>query len=106
MPNLQRIISDLLFHPVVRNVLCGSENVFKFAPETIIAARLNRAEIGDKAALILGLLLMSFYRGQLVVPEFGFYGREQHISLVREGRLTAGLNFLGELPPKLRRACL
>ena len=29
-----------------------------------------------------------------------------NVSLIREGRLTAGVNFLGELPAKLRQAVL
>jgi hypothetical protein len=40
------------------------------------------------------------------VPDFGFYGREGHVSLIREKRLIAGVNFLGELPPKLRQSVL
>ena len=40
------------------------------------------------------------------MPDFGFYGRDAHIGLIREKRLTAGVDFLGELPPKLRRAAL
>jgi hypothetical protein len=40
------------------------------------------------------------------VPDFGFYGREAHASLIREGRLIAGMNTLQELPPKLRQASL
>jgi hypothetical protein len=35
-----------------------------------------------------------------------FYGRDCHVSLIREGRLIAGVNHLGELPPKLRHAVL
>jgi hypothetical protein len=40
------------------------------------------------------------------VPDLGFYGRDMHISLIREKRLIAGCNFLGELPPKLRQSVL
>jgi hypothetical protein len=36
----------------------------------------------------------------------GFYGREAHVSLIREERLIAGVNTLGELPPTLRRNAL
>ena len=41
-----------------------------------------------------------------VVPDFGFYGRELHQAYIREGRLIAGVNFLGELPGKLRQGVL
>jgi hypothetical protein len=42
----------------------------------------------------------------IVVPDFGFYGREGHVSVIRENRLVAGVNSLGELPPKLRQSVL
>src|SRR6195952_3621459 len=51
-------------------------------------------------------LLMAHFKGQVVMPDFGFYGRDCHVSLIREGRLIAGVNFLGELPEKLRQATL
>jgi hypothetical protein len=40
------------------------------------------------------------------VLDFGFYGREGHVSLIRENRLIAGLNTLQELAPKLRQNVL
>jgi hypothetical protein len=43
---------------------------------------------------------------KVVVPDFGFYGRDCRVSLIREGRLIAGVNHLGKLPPKLRQAAL
>src|SRR6185437_14087279 len=79
---------------------------FSFNPRSVILARLNRAELGEFDALVLGLLLIAHYKGQLVIPDFGFYGRDAHVSLIREGRLIAGVNFLGELPVKLRQSVL
>lgn len=35
-----------------------------------------------------------------------FYGRDAHISLIRENRLIAGVNFIGELPAKMRQSVL
>lgn len=49
---------------------------------------------------------MARFQGQLVVSDFGFYGRDSHVSYIRESRLVAGVNFLGELSPKLRRSVL
>jgi hypothetical protein len=63
----------------------------------------NRVELGDFDALVLGLLLMSHAKAQVVVPDFGFYGRDIHSRLIREARLIAGINFLGEVPDKLRK---
>jgi hypothetical protein len=98
-------VNDVLVSPVLRRVLCNPTN-FSFNPRSVILARVNRAELGDFDALVLGLLLMAHFKGQVVVPDFGFYGRDAHVSLVRENRLIAGVNFLNELPPALRRAVL
>jgi hypothetical protein len=98
-------VDDILVSPVLRRVLCNPTN-FSFNPNSKILARINRAELGDVDALVLGLLLMAHFKGQIVVPDFGFYGRDLHQANIREGRLIAGVNFLGELPPKLRQAAL
>lgn len=101
---VEGMVSDILFFPVLKQVLCNPPN-FSFG-RGMNFARLNRAEIGDHVALVLGVLLMSHFKGQVVVPDFGFYGRDIHVSLIREGRLIAGVNFLEELPEKLRQNCL
>jgi hypothetical protein len=62
--------------------------------------------LGDFDALVLGLFLIAHFPAQLCIPDFGFYGREGHVSLIREERLIAGVNFLSELSPKLRRSVL
>jgi hypothetical protein len=95
------VMGDLLFDPLVRKCLCGKKP-FQFAPDRLNVAVLNRAEIGDKAALTIGLFLMAQFDGQLVVPDLGFYGHD--VALVRQKRLIAGVNFLSELPPMLRNA--
>jgi hypothetical protein len=102
---VQGMIDDILGSPVLRRVLCNPTN-FSFNPRSMIFARLNRAELGDFDALVLGILLMSHFKGQLIVPDLGFYGRDMHVSLIREERLIAGVNFLEELPDKLRPSCL
>jgi hypothetical protein len=96
---------DILQSPVLKRVLCNPTN-FSFNPRSVILARVNRAELGEFDALFLGLFLMLQFKGQIVVPDFGFYGREAHASLIREERLIAGVNFLSELPPNLRRRAL
>jgi hypothetical protein len=98
-------IRRVLRSHVLFRVLCNPTN-FSFNPNSKIQARINRAELGDFDALVLGLLLMSFYEGQLVIPDLGFYGRELHTGLVRQGRLIAGVQHLSELPTKLRGAAL
>jgi hypothetical protein len=49
---------------------------------------------------------MSHFRGQIVCPDLGFYGRDVHANLIREERLVAGVNFLDELPDRLRQTAL
>lgn len=102
---VENMKADLLASPVLSRVLCNPTN-FSFNPRSVILAKVNRAELGEFDALALGLLLMLRFGGQVVVPDFGFYGREIHTTLVREERLIAGVNFLGELPTRLRAAVL
>jgi hypothetical protein len=97
----RRMIERLLLSPIIRQMLCES-NEFKFSPRQAVMARLNRNELGDFDAFAIGQFLMSFYKGHIIVPDFGFYGRERHLNLISQGRLTVGVNFLGELSPKLR----
>ncbi|MBA2400937.1 MAG: hypothetical protein H0V72_19990 [Bradyrhizobium sp.] len=102
------MVDDLLLSPVLRNILCKPTN-FSFRsgnPPSSIVARLNRAELGEHDARILGSLLISQFKGQIIVPDFGFYARDFHASLIRENRLIAGIHTLAELDNKLRQMCL
>ena len=90
-------IQTLLLSPVLHRVLCNPTNV---SFQGIVLARINRAELGDFDAFILGNLLISAYKGQVVIPDFGFYGRAHHTTLIRQNRLIAGVNFLDESPLK------
>lgn len=100
------MVDDLLNSPVLNRVLCTTGNQFSFNPNSIVLARLNRRELGDFDALVLGLFLMNQFKGQIIVPDGGFYLREAHVSLIREERLIIGLNTLSELPLRLRQAVL
>jgi hypothetical protein len=75
------MVGDLLASPVLKRVFCETEPVFSFKPGSRIQARINRAELGEFDALVLGLFLIANYKGQVVVPDFGFYGRDAHTSL-------------------------
>jgi len=103
---VQGMLDDLLFLPELRSILCGQRPIFSFKPHTRIFARISRAELGEYAALVLGLILINHYPGQLIIPDFGFYGRDAHANLVRQDRLIAGVRFLSELPPRLRQTVL
>lgn len=98
-------IQDLLASPVLHRMLCNPTN-FSFNPRSKIQARISRSELGDFDALVIGLFLMAHYKGQIIIPDGGFYLRDCHMSLIREQRLIAGINFLGELSPKLRNNVL
>jgi hypothetical protein len=74
----RRMVGRLLLSPVIKRVLCGKTN-FTFNPNSVNMARINRAELGDFDALVLGLLLMGQFKGQLVVADLGFYGRDAHV---------------------------
>ena len=51
-------------------------------------------------------MLIAQFKGQLVIPSMGFYGRDAHVNLIEEERLIAGVNTLGELTPLLRQNML
>jgi hypothetical protein len=101
----QRMIRRLMRSPVLKRVLCGPTN-FTFNRNSVNIARINRAELGDFDALVLGLLLMAQFKGQICVPDFGVFGRDFHATLIRQNRRIAGVNSLSELPPKLRQSVL
>ena len=96
-------MGDLLLSPVLKHALCRTPN-FVFRNQVI--AQLNRAEIGDADAFLLASLLIRQFRQQIIIPDFGFYARPFHVSLIRQGRLMAGVNTLDELDHKIRQMCL
>jgi hypothetical protein len=104
----RRMMGRLLLSPILKRVLCsrGEEYSFNSNWRSVILARINRAKLGEFDSLALGHLLMLQFKGQIVVPDFGFYGREIHMNLLREERLIVGVNTLAELPPKLRQSVL
>lgn len=99
----QRMIDRLLFSPVLTQVLCNPTN---FSFKGSVVAKINRAELGDFDAFILASLLIGQFKGHIIVPDFGFYGRDIHTTLVRENRLTAGLNSLSECSQTLQQVLL
>jgi hypothetical protein len=62
----------------------------------VVLARLDRAVLGDFDAFVIASLLISQFKEQVVIPDFGFYGRQYHTALVRQNRLVAGVNTLAE----------
>jgi hypothetical protein len=103
------MVDDVLLSPVLKKVLCSPPPHFTFTsprmkyPRSVIV-KLDRAQIGDFDAFLLCALLIGQHLGQIILPDFGFYGRDLHISLIRQNRLVAGVNFLSELTTTLRHA--
>lgn len=101
------MVSDILFNPLVRDILCSDKREqFSFAKHSKISIRLDPAEHGRKDTLILGMFFINQFQGQVIIQDFDFYGRDAHISLIDEDRLIAGVNYLDQLPEKLRDAAL
>lgn len=98
-------VQRILRSPVLTRVLC-SKSQFSFNPRSMILARINRAELGEFDALMLGLLLIARFPGQIVIPDLAFYARDMHIGLIRQRRLIGGCNTLADLPPTIRNAFL
>jgi hypothetical protein len=88
-------IQTLLLSPVLERVL-NRPTTMSF--KGTMVARLDRAELGDFDAFVLGNFLISQYSGTVIVPDFGFYACPFHVKLLRQGRLIAGINSFDEVP--------
>lgn len=89
-------VEDLLLSPVLRRVLTRKPN-FDFRRSVIVSLDSMYHEDARK----LGSMLIGQHKGHVIIRDFGFYGRPLHLSLIRQERLTAGLNTLSEAPPSL-----
>jgi hypothetical protein len=58
------VLGDLRMSPVLRSVLCKSTTRWLRSRSSIVA-RINRAELDDHDARIVGTLLISQFKGQL-----------------------------------------
>jgi len=59
---------------ILKRVLSNQTN-FSFNPRSVILAKLNRAELGDFDAHVLGLFFMAHFKGHVVVPKgLGLFG--------------------------------
>lgn len=97
-------VDDLLLSPVLRQVFCNPKNQFSFKGSVI--ARINRAELGDFDAFILGCLLIGQHKGHIILSDGGFYLRPLHMSLMRQKRLTVAVTTLARLPLTLQHELL
>lgn len=103
------MVDDMLASPVLKRIFCGltpdgkviGQPNFFYKPNSVIHARINRAELGPFPARILAWVLMSNYPGPIIVPDGDFYLRDAHDFLVLEDRLITGVRQLKNLPPLL-----
>ena len=83
------VVEDILLSPLLRKMLSKPMPRWFLSGGSIIA-RLDRKELGDDDAKVIANILIAKFKGQIVVPDFGFYARERHAALIREERLIAG----------------
>ncbi len=96
-------IATLLLSPVLRHFLTSPTTL---SLKGIVLARLDRATLGDFDCFVIGNILIASYRGTVVIPDFSFYAIQSHSQFIRQRRLIAGLNFLDEVPIKIRQQLL
>lgn len=102
---LQAKIGDWFIDPTLRSIL-GHHSTFSLEKDKIVIVNLDRAKIGDITARLLGSLLIARSVGEVYIHDFGFFATEHFASMLPQERFTLSLNFLDELPPKLRQAVL
>jgi len=102
------VVDDILVSPVLQSVFCKRPNfaIRNSNPPSSIVARIDRTNLWRDDALLLGLSLVSLYKGKVIIPDLGFYARDFHDALIREKRLAVGVNSLSELTPKMRQLCM
>lgn len=88
-------IERLLLSPVLKRVLNNPTN---FPLTGYVLARLDPAVLGSFNCFVLGNFLAMAYPGQVVFSDLGFYGHKGHRELVRQGRLTAHVLSLSQVP--------
>jgi hypothetical protein len=93
-------IQTLLLSPVLKALL--TTNRTKLSLKGIVLARLDRSQLSEFDCFVIANLLISRYQGQVVIPDFGFYGCDIHTSLIRQNRLIAGVNFLDEVSKEMQ----
>jgi hypothetical protein len=99
---LQNKLGTLLMSPMIRNIVGQKRTLFS-EKTNIIIANLDRAKLGDITARLLGGLLITRSTGNVVVNDYGFFSAPLPLP---QDRFTVAINFLDELPQKLRNDLL
>jgi hypothetical protein len=98
---LQNKIGTLLMSPMIRNIVGQRETTFSKA--SVIIANLDRANLGDTTAKLLGGLLIARSKGNVVITDYGFFGTPLPLP---QDRFTVSLDFLDQLSPILKQSVL
>ncbi|WP_142252683.1 hypothetical protein [Bradyrhizobium sp. UNPF46] len=95
---LQNKLGTLLMSPMIRNIVGQAHTTFSNKTKVIIA-NLDRAKLGDITARLLGGLLITHSTGHVLINDYGFFSAPLPLP---QNRFTVAVNFLDELPQKLR----
>src|SRR5690242_14212527 len=87
-------METMLLSPVLRRFMCAATN---FSLRGRVLVRLDRSKLTDFDCRAIANLLISNYRGQVVVPDYGFYSCDFHNSLIDQHRLIAGVRRLDQV---------
>lgn len=90
-------IQTILLSPVLRQFLTNPTN---FSFKGTILAELDRTVLSEFDCFLIANLLISNYRGTVVIPDYGFYACTFHTQLIRQNRLMVGVRFLDEVKHK------
>jgi hypothetical protein len=99
---LQNKLGTLLMSPMIRNIVGQPRTTFS-NKTTVVIANLDRSRLGDITARLLGGLLITQSTGHVVVNDYGFFSAPLPLP---QDRFTIAVNFLDELPLKLRNDVL
>jgi hypothetical protein len=99
---LQNKLGTLLMSPMIRNIV-GQKRTLLSDKTSIIIANLDRAKLGDTTARLLGGILITRSSGNVLINEYGFFSAPLPLA---QSRFTIAVNFLDELPQKLRNDVL
>lgn len=99
-------IGTLLMSPTIRNIVGQKHSTFSLTRNNIIIADLDRAKIGDLTARLLGGLLISRSSGHVYINDLAFFASDHFASFLAQNRFTVSLQFLDEIPMRLRQAVL
>ena len=99
---LQNKLGTLLMSPMIRNIV-GQQHTTFSDKTSVIIANLDRAKLGDTTARLLGGLLITRSTGHVVVNDYGFFSAPLPLP---QQRFTVAVNFLDELPLRLRNDVL